>query len=473
MKRKRNIFFAILFSSILLIEIYGIVFVSKKLFFNQVEDLKQNNNIINNDMFAIMIEQADETYAELENNTWPTNMQYNSNLSGCLDASGNPLNGILSYDKTTNVAHVSTSETAYCYLYFDILKPNINVVDASNNTLAVTIEKGTYELKNYCINTSLDISSCTWNNISSNNFNIPITESNNYYLHLKDEINKIYHSGAVSAVFYGGDFNISASGYQTIKISDIETSGSDYKIKYASGNQDSTYFGTNGTDITSSLSFTASSNGIYTISLLNTSDVVLLTKKVYIHNFARSTTRSRSTTASISGFTSIVGSPFANTGRATATLSGTSLSLTAKSGTYYTRSCDEYSYSCPNGGSLSGTTCTGSTYNQIQLRTAQCACIKEDGGSSCWSAGSTGPTPGTCDTGYEFDTSSLDYTQGNPYDGTVSNCDGVTEPNENLWFYYDSAYTWKCNWVEDYAATKGSCADYTYYYRYTVGVIVE
>ena len=74
-------------------------------------------NTSKNNMFAILIEQDDGSYKE--SSTWPTdNYIYNSSLSGCVDYSGNKLNGALSFDEETKVATVNTKTSAKCYLYF-------------------------------------------------------------------------------------------------------------------------------------------------------------------------------------------------------------------------------------------------------------------------------------------------------------------------------------------------------------------
>lgn len=92
---------------------------------NQIElasvSLKENNT---SEMFAILLEQTAGTgdYKPSEDNTWPeTGYQYNEEKSGCMDASGNKLDGVISYDSNTKIASVDTSNTSYCYLYFDLV----------------------------------------------------------------------------------------------------------------------------------------------------------------------------------------------------------------------------------------------------------------------------------------------------------------------------------------------------------------
>jgi len=79
--------------------------------------LKEEINNING--FAIMIEQDDGTYKESINNSWPSDMKYNEELSGCIDSNGNKLNGVLTFDTVNKISIVETTDTSYCYLYFD------------------------------------------------------------------------------------------------------------------------------------------------------------------------------------------------------------------------------------------------------------------------------------------------------------------------------------------------------------------
>ena len=119
---------------LLVIEISSIFLMWKSLSTNattldsvKLKDIKSNN------MFAIMLEQSDGTYTESSNTTWPTDMKYNETLSGCIDASGNIIDGALTCDNSTNIASVSTSKTSYCYLYFDI--PTLSELCTSGDNL--------------------------------------------------------------------------------------------------------------------------------------------------------------------------------------------------------------------------------------------------------------------------------------------------------------------------------------------------
>ena len=98
-------------------------------------DLK--GNIVNNDMFAIMLEQDDGTYKEDKSNTWPTDgYTYNESMSGCIDINGNKLDGVLTYDSTNNIATVDTGKTSYCYLYFSI---KVNYICERGTTLGMCL----------------------------------------------------------------------------------------------------------------------------------------------------------------------------------------------------------------------------------------------------------------------------------------------------------------------------------------------
>ncbi len=96
-----------------------------------------NKNIINSDIFAIMLEQSDGTYKESSDKVWPTTgYTYNESMSGCIDQNGNKLDGILNYDATNNIATVDTVSTSYCYLYFDLPANNLYDLCKSYNNLS-------------------------------------------------------------------------------------------------------------------------------------------------------------------------------------------------------------------------------------------------------------------------------------------------------------------------------------------------
>jgi len=97
------------------------LFLMYKSYGNKNTNLDEVNlNINNANMFAIMLEQEDGTYKEDSTNTWPTSgYTYNASMSGCIDINGNRIEDALTYDKENNKASVNTTNTSYCYLYFD------------------------------------------------------------------------------------------------------------------------------------------------------------------------------------------------------------------------------------------------------------------------------------------------------------------------------------------------------------------
>ena len=170
----------------------------------------------------------------------------------------------------------------------------------------------------------------------------------------------------------------------------------------------------------------------------------------------------------VSGFTSIVGSPFSNTGTVTATLSGTKLSLTAKNGTGQSTVCIR-TYTCPNGGKVSNKICTGTDYTQTST-TKKIFCECTTGSAFCY-GGTSSPALFSCKTGYEA-AEPMSSSSGTPYGGTVTKCSGASTSEE--WFYYDKTTSWTCKWSGDYDAVldNADCVPTTYY-KYTIGVIVE
>ncbi|MBR6504218.1 MAG: bacterial Ig-like domain-containing protein, partial [Clostridia bacterium] len=65
----------------------------------------------------IMLEQSDGTYKESNESTFPTNMMFNSEKSGCIDKEGQRIENSLTY--SNGVVYVETNSTLYCYVYFD------------------------------------------------------------------------------------------------------------------------------------------------------------------------------------------------------------------------------------------------------------------------------------------------------------------------------------------------------------------
>ena len=82
-----------------------------------LDDVKLKEEISKNDSIAIMLEQSDGTYKESNESTFPTNMMFNSEKSGCIDSKGNKLENSITY--SNGIVNVETNSTIYCYVYFD------------------------------------------------------------------------------------------------------------------------------------------------------------------------------------------------------------------------------------------------------------------------------------------------------------------------------------------------------------------
>lgn len=121
-KGKSRIGVILCVSLLVLIEI-GALFLMYKSSSNRSLDEVSLNKVETTETFAILVEQSDGTYKELDGDTkiWPTDgYKFNATKSGCIDVNGNRIEGVLSYDSSTNIATVDTAKTSYCYLYFDI-----------------------------------------------------------------------------------------------------------------------------------------------------------------------------------------------------------------------------------------------------------------------------------------------------------------------------------------------------------------
>jgi len=82
--------------------------------------LKETNKVKKR-QFAIMIENNEGEYEELESNIFPTDgYTFNSEKSGCIDNNGNLVENVLTYNETTQDITVETNNTTYCYVFFDI-----------------------------------------------------------------------------------------------------------------------------------------------------------------------------------------------------------------------------------------------------------------------------------------------------------------------------------------------------------------
>ena len=102
-------------------------------------------NKVDKKAFAVLLEQADGTYLEVD--SWPNEgYVYNSEKSGCMDENGNKIDNAISFDQTTNLATLNTNKTTYCYLYFKIESTTICTYYATS-TVAAGLEGAKYNCK--------------------------------------------------------------------------------------------------------------------------------------------------------------------------------------------------------------------------------------------------------------------------------------------------------------------------------------
>lgn len=185
-------------------------------------------------------------------------------------------------------------------------------------------------------------------------------------------------------------------------------------------------------------------NGFYKVTITNDYTMNSIDNIFYLKNFESSSTKSRDDSINLLSATEVIKS-FSDYQSPTieANISDSKLNLSV-SGTNYSggsRRC-----SCPSGGSLSGGTCTGTSYSVSGGNTWRC------GSDGKWS-GSWGAS--SCKTGYTKGTASCGA---KPSSGCT--------PGQS---FYQSC-TAPCTWKGNYTA---SCSTSTRYYKYTIGVIVK
>ena len=132
-------------SCLICIVMISFVFLFCNLFQNKnvkLDEVKLVGSDSDSSIFAIMIEQSDGTYKESDSKVWPTiGYDYDEEKSGCVDELGNTINGILTYDVVNRLARVKTNKAATCFLYFELLKKDLNVNISSENGSASLIGK--------------------------------------------------------------------------------------------------------------------------------------------------------------------------------------------------------------------------------------------------------------------------------------------------------------------------------------------
>ena len=113
----------ILVVGIIILGVFSLVLLNNKLDNKEtkLDEVKLKENKVNNKGFAIMIQKEDKTgYEVYEESSWPTNMIYNNELSGCIDNYGSIVENSMTYNKDTNKITIDTGVTSSCYVYFDI-----------------------------------------------------------------------------------------------------------------------------------------------------------------------------------------------------------------------------------------------------------------------------------------------------------------------------------------------------------------
>ena len=173
--------FAILVTALIFIEFISLFLMWKSISVRTTKldnvDLKQSDK--NNDMFAIMLGDKNGVYTESTSTTWPTDGSYfyNSTKSGCIDANGNTLEGVLSFDESTWTAKLTTNTTSYCYLYFDIdqvvpqaftfyLGGSTNPAYTTNTSVSTYLSWSDTDISSYCVTTESTSNNCTWNSVT-------------------------------------------------------------------------------------------------------------------------------------------------------------------------------------------------------------------------------------------------------------------------------------------------------------------
>ena len=119
-RKSRKMVLAFCVVLLVFVEVSMIWLMKNSLSKNNIPNILTEENIITNNMFAIMLEQSDGSYAESSKTTWPTDMIYNDEKSGCVDNYGNIIENALAFDTSSNTATVYTETTGNCYLYFDL-----------------------------------------------------------------------------------------------------------------------------------------------------------------------------------------------------------------------------------------------------------------------------------------------------------------------------------------------------------------
>ena len=185
-----------------------------------VDEVKLKNKVSKDNVFAMYVKKKDKYEPYNESDMFPDSSMYTLNLdeSGCMDTNGNKVDDVLSSDGNNRVT-VTSSQTVYCYLYFDLEKnaptiTKVSIKDDSEYTNTQTNKVEVSWLDNdvayYCLKTS-DIKpdtgdqcwqSVTGNKATNNAFDIGSGDGNKtVYAWLKDKagnVSKNYGSDSIT-----------------------------------------------------------------------------------------------------------------------------------------------------------------------------------------------------------------------------------------------------------------------------------
>ena len=143
MRVKRNKLIVVVIGFLVLLEVTSI-FLMWKSSMNKptILDNVKLQNIKNDGNLAIMIEQEDGSYKETSGNSWPEDMMFNEEKSGCVDNNGQLIENALVYED--GIATVETGVTSNCYLYFDLIKDDIIISLSTDGETGVMPISGVY-----------------------------------------------------------------------------------------------------------------------------------------------------------------------------------------------------------------------------------------------------------------------------------------------------------------------------------------
>lgn len=139
-----------------------------------IEEINKKNEF-NKDIFAIYVERAvnSNDYIEYKYNSWPSNKTYVFSSYKCVDVNSEEVKNVLAFDYASNTAVVTSKETVFCYLYFDLDEGipgnfNFNVIGEVDEYPRYTAGSPKVELSwtdtdiaSYCIITTNNSDNCS------------------------------------------------------------------------------------------------------------------------------------------------------------------------------------------------------------------------------------------------------------------------------------------------------------------------